>query len=125
MQASNPEFRRGLQEAADTIANVHPTADDSGKGTAFAQTGPTNLVEQRRLALAAEAADTTLALASAIALETFVPGFFSNAARQFRIRSLIGEFREQEQQEFTMKVEDVVAAQAPSPTNEALPPGGL
>jgi len=63
MQASNPEFRRGLQEATKLLTNVHPTAGEAGRGGAFEQTGPTTLQEQRRIALAAEAADTTLPFA--------------------------------------------------------------
>jgi len=65
-----------------------------------------------------------LAFASAIALEAFVPGFFSNAARQLRINFLINELRGVQNTIFREKVEEVTASQTPSPTNEAIP-GGL
>lgn len=58
----------------------------------------------------------------ALAIENFVPGFFSGAVRRFQINSLLGQFRKQEQQESVMKVEDVSASQT-SPNFS--PPGGL
>jgi len=66
-----------------------------------------------------------IAVASVIAITTFRPGLLSSIAQQLRINSLLGQFRKQEEQEFKMKVEDVTAAQTPSPTNEALSAGGL
>jgi len=63
-----------------------------------------------------------VAVLSSVALEVFIPGFWNNVAQQFRINALLGQFREQEEQEFMMKVEDVTAAQT-SPNFS--PPGGL
>jgi len=66
-----------------------------------------------------------IVIASVIAVATFRPGLFSSIGQQFRIGSLIRTLRKEEEREFTMKVEEVAVAQTPSPTNEALPAGGL
>lgn len=63
LRASNPEFRVVVQEALANVTNTLPTAGNDNKGTAFAQTGPTDLREQRRLMLLADANDTTLPFA--------------------------------------------------------------
>jgi len=60
MRASNPEFRRGLQEAVKLLPNVPPTSGEAGRGGAFEQTGPSTLAEQRARALFAERNDLPL-----------------------------------------------------------------
>jgi len=65
MRASNPEFRRGLQQAAELLPNLQPTSGDNGRGTAFGQTGPSTLAEQRKLVLFAEKNDLPWTFAGA------------------------------------------------------------
>jgi len=61
--AGDPNFKRQAKEFISNLTSGPPTSGDNGRGTAFGQTGPTTLQEQRKLALAAEANDTTLPFA--------------------------------------------------------------
>jgi len=59
---SNPDFSREV-ERVFTPANTQPTSGDSGRGTAFGQTGPTTLEETRRISIIADRNQTTLPFA--------------------------------------------------------------
>lgn len=61
---------------------------------------------------------------SAVALEVFSPGLFSNVVQKFRIDSLIRGIRKEEQQESDLRVEELVATVTPAP-NQKMIPGGL
>jgi len=76
----------------------------------------------RKLGTKLQIAGVTI-LSGAI-IELISPGFFSSVVQQLRIRSLLGSFRKQEQQEFDAKVEELVATTTPSP-NQQMIPGGL
>jgi len=58
--SEDPNFKRQVDEFISNVSGGIPTSGDSGRGTAFAATGPTTLAEQRKLMLQAELDDTTL-----------------------------------------------------------------